>query len=108
MTRKNPTIIPPKAGWKPQTYYLVEVCCNPNNPCFAGVFYTGFLNGRDNGPGGYNQIVSCEGDVSISNIVFLKAIKELVTISSVTGHPECTNRSKCPYDEKAIFDLTPV
>lgn len=50
------TIIPPPNGWKPRTYYTVEVAWTEHNVIHKAVFYTGFLNGPNGEPGGYNQI----------------------------------------------------
>lgn len=108
MTRKNPTIIAPKAGWKAHTYYLVEVCFNPSNPCFLAIFHSGFLNGRDGGPGGYNEIGFMDQSSDIGDIVFLRVVRELVTISPTTPRPASVNWHLCPAMNADSFDLTPL
>ena len=42
-------IIKPFLGWKSQTWYLVEVAYNEYNPIHRDLFYTGFLNGKEEG-----------------------------------------------------------
>lgn len=49
-------VIPPTGGWKPRTYYSVRVAWNKSNPVHMAIFYSGFLNDPDGGPGGYSQI----------------------------------------------------
>lgn len=50
------TIIAPKNGWEPKTYYIVEVAFNKANPIHRAIFYSGFLNAPVKNPDGYNQI----------------------------------------------------
>ena len=73
------TIVIPDGGWKPQTVYWVLVAFNKFNPIHYAVFYSGFLNGKDNGPGGYNSIFAPTHDSThhIGQLHFLEVIKEL-------------------------------
>lgn len=71
-----PTIIPPIGGWKPRTWYVVEVAFNAWNPVFGAIFFTGFLDGRGQ-PGGYNEIAGLEDKQTIRDVVFLRALREL-------------------------------
>lgn len=52
------TVTPPLGGWKERTYYVVRVAWNKGNPIHKAVFFTGFLNGPDGGPGGYSKVWS--------------------------------------------------
>lgn len=76
-------IIPPKNGWKQNTWYIVDISCRPGNPIHESLFYTGFL---DNGkPSGYNGLVPANGPdfedkpLTINQVVYCKAKKELWT-----------------------------
>lgn len=71
------TIIPPEGGWKPSTYYIVEVAFNRNNPIHRSIFYSGFLN--NGSPAGYNSIwnPSYDEQHDIDTVHYMKAIKEV-------------------------------
>lgn len=73
------TIHPPKDGWKQETFYIVEVAFSDVNVVHKAIFYTGFLNGKDNGPGGYNYLTcpSYENNYDISDVFYIKAVEEL-------------------------------
>lgn len=78
MAKGKQEIIPPQGGWKESTWYLVEVAFNENNPVHKDLFYSGFLNGPNGTPGGYNMLVAqgeCQG---YERIVYLRAIREIV------------------------------
>lgn len=67
------TIIPPKDGWKEQTYYIVDVAFSPDNVIHRTIFYTGFLNGNME-PAGYNAFWFHEEIMRYGNAYYLKAI----------------------------------
>jgi hypothetical protein len=71
------TIIPPKEGWKPESYYVVEVAFFAYNPIHRAIYYSGFLM-HDN-PCGYNQLWNpCyEGKYEIADIFYLRVIEKL-------------------------------
>jgi hypothetical protein len=68
-------IFPPKGGFEPQTYYVVEIAMNMNNPIFQDIFYTGFLNGRRGIPGGYNKLFTSEA--TYDNVKYMKVIRKI-------------------------------
>ena len=75
-------IIPPENGWIENTWYLCEVSYKEGNPVHETLFYTGFLNGKDKSPGGYNCLVPINGTgdhrhTEIDQVRYLKAIKLL-------------------------------
>lgn len=61
MNLKHPKRIAPAGGWKPQTYYVCEVAFSADNVIHKAIFYTGFLNGRNGEPEGYNGFVEGSG-----------------------------------------------
>ena len=67
------TILPPKHGWKESAYYIIDCAFSPHNPIHRYVFYTGFLNGKNKTPGGYNEIFRTEGR-KITDCHYLKTI----------------------------------
>lgn len=75
----KPTIIPPYGGWQKETYYIVDVSYFSTNPIHRALFYTGFLDGKDNHPGGYNFIINHAYDKQFSykEVFYLKAIQAL-------------------------------
>jgi hypothetical protein len=82
MPPKEKTIIPPTEGWTENTWYLAEVAYNPYNPIHRTLFYSGFLNSRTNGPGGYNCLIACNGGSESKNIYdahYLKILKIVLT-----------------------------
>jgi hypothetical protein len=83
-------IFPPEGGWRPHTWYLVDVSVKYGNPVHRALMYTGFLNGKDGQPGGYHGIFSANvapidhGDVgTIYSYRYIKAIKVIVTEEEV-------------------------
>lgn len=72
-------VIPPSKGWKENTYYKVEASFHKYNPISEYIFYTGFLNGKNGQPGGYNQIWygAMENHSTITDVYYMKAIGEL-------------------------------
>lgn len=71
--------IPPKGGWEPQSHYVVEVSAFKGNPIFRAILYTGFLNGKDNQPGGYSGLFigtsECYND--LRKFKYIKAISKI-------------------------------
>lgn len=83
MTESKTTIIPPEGGWKERTYYVVDVAYSKQNmPPHRAIFYTGFLNGKDGTPGGYEAIFqgSYEQQYSWRDAYYLKAVCEIPEI----------------------------
>lgn len=72
MPPKEKTIIPPKTGWKESSYYICDISFSDVNPIREYIFYTGFLNGKNKSPGGYNEIFRTNG-LNIENVHYLKA-----------------------------------
>jgi hypothetical protein len=70
---KNQIIIPPKDGWKKQSYYVVEIAMSAGNPIHMDIFYSGFV--VDNKPAGYNNIMSA--GVEIKDVKYIKVICEI-------------------------------
>ena len=64
--------------FKERTYYVVEIAMNGRNPIFQDIFFTGFLNGLNETPGGYNKFMqaSCE----FKDIYYMKVISEIPTV----------------------------
>lgn len=70
-------IIEPKQGWRENSYYAVEASFSSTNPIHRYIFYTGFLNGKDGGPGGYNIFLSSsnvDGIYTISDVYYLRPL----------------------------------
>lgn len=79
--RKQQYIIPPKKGWKKQTYYVVKVAVTHNNPIFMGIYYSGFIsNGR---PAGYNKLISIDDKYTLDDLYFLEVVREINTEVSI-------------------------
>ena len=68
------TIILPEEGLKPSTVYIVEAAFDPYNVIHRTLFYTGFLNGKHNTPGGYNEFLRTENRLYYNNAFFLEFI----------------------------------
>ena len=92
---KERTIIPPISGWKERTYYKVLVSFHKGNPIHQAIFYTGFLNGRNGGPGGYSKawnptwdVPLRHGDHEIGDFHFMQAMQELF------GHDEAIDAER--------------
>lgn len=75
------TIIPPGGGWEPRTYYVVDVAFSSHNVVHRSIFYSGFLNGDNEGPGGYNVVWNASYEVGdhypISKCHYLKVISKI-------------------------------
>lgn len=72
------TIIGPKEGWAPETYYVVEVSVGKSNPIHKAIFFSGFLNGGEGQPGGYNQIWNPTSEPQyFSTIHYLRVVEKL-------------------------------
>lgn len=73
--------------WTPNTWYLVEVAFNKHNPIHRSMFYTGFLNGKNDGPGGYSgfQAINYAGgdETHISEAYYLKIVKRLFSTNEL-------------------------
>lgn len=69
------TVIPPVLGWRPQTYYVVDVSVSPSNPVWRGIMYSGFLNGPNSDPGGYSCVWSATSDkLDLSDLYYLGVV----------------------------------
>lgn len=83
--------------FKERTHYVVEISVCNGNPIFQDIFYTGFLNGENKTPGGYNNYM--KSDKEFKDMFYMKVISEIDTKidnpnSSVKNvlqkdHPEC-------------------
>ncbi len=40
---KKSTIVAPEGGWKPRTYYVIDVCYHAGNPIHRAIMYSSFL-----------------------------------------------------------------
>ena len=80
---KKQFIVPPESGWEEHTWYLVDVSFRGVNPIHRVLFFSGFLNDKDNGPGGYNQLYSPNYDkdasYNIKDVVYLSVAKKLAS-----------------------------
>ena len=95
MKKKKQTIIPPEGGWKPNTYYLVEAAFSETNPIYGYIFFTGYLD--DNGtPSQYNFFCLYAEDLDISNVYYMRAIKELINSAQLYEVP---NLRKLPIEK---------
>ena len=67
---KKGTVIGPKSGWKPKTYYIVNVI-------HKALFYSGFLTNAK--PCGYNRIINpkYEENCDINKAYYLEVVEEL-------------------------------
>lgn len=77
----KPGVHIPTRGWKERCCYLVHISYAKENPIHRAVLYTGFLNGKNNGPGGYAQLW-CGGyeeaiNYSERRIYYLSVIRQL-------------------------------
>lgn len=79
MSDQERKIIPPTDGWKPQTWYLVDVKFFPTNPRHRQLFYSGFLIREKESlyPGGYNGFAHVEDDPQIQDVHYLRVIREV-------------------------------
>lgn len=72
---KEKQIIPPKSGWKDDTYYIVDVSFSKNNPVHRLIFFSGFLNKGI--PCGYNQFGFTEDFKNYSDVYYMRVIREI-------------------------------
>jgi hypothetical protein len=70
-------IISPEDGWKEKTFYLVDMALNKFSPIYRRIFYSGFLNGPNNTPGGCNCFFNTDNLIEYSDVYYMKVIKEL-------------------------------
>ena len=70
----------PEGGWKERTCYEVIVSLRPSNPCFIAIFYTGFLNGKNKGPGGYAKIwiPGSSKSIEFESVYFMRPIRVIM------------------------------
>lgn len=74
----------PKGGWKANTWYLVEMSMNANNPVFFGMFFSGFLNkGKPAGYHGAFPIYTPDHAINLREIYYLKVVKKVFANSEV-------------------------
>jgi hypothetical protein len=110
-SKKQATKIPnkyigiPLNGWKERTWYLVEVAFHPDNCIHRAMFFTGFLNGKDNGPGGYNCLVSIGGcyedEQEIKDVFYLVVIKKLFSEEDLNSK-DFSNTPRMLQQEQAL------
>lgn len=70
----------PEGGWKENTLYECEVSFSKHNPVHKCVFFSGFLNGKNGGPGGYNCAFNPTWENEqppITKLYYLKPLREL-------------------------------
>jgi len=77
MKRKRQHILMNGFEFKERTYYVVEVSLFHGNPIFQDIFYTGFLNGGNGYPGGYNKFFN--SDKEFKDVSYIKIIREIDT-----------------------------
>lgn len=58
---KKPYRVPPKEGWKENTYYVCDVAFSSSNVIHNAIFYTGFICESSGEPLGYNGFVHGSG-----------------------------------------------
>jgi len=94
---KSQTIIPPENGWKQRTLYLADVSFNEHNPIHRTVFFSGFLNGPKNTPGGYANVLSPITGEShpVQAVYYLKIVRELASTEDLDEtHMELSPKPK--------------
>ena len=57
------------------SYYVVEASMSNGNPIFQDIFYTGFLTGKNNTPGGYNGLL--KSTTEFHNLYYMKIIRKI-------------------------------
>lgn len=68
--------IPPKGGWEPHSYYVVELSVGKYNPIFSGILYTGFLD--DSGELKRHSVVFMDSKIELlPYFKYLKAIRKI-------------------------------
>lgn len=82
-------MVPPEDGWKPQTWYLVEVSYRPSNPMHKALFFTGFLD-EDGLPAGYSGVTPMnyaptEPADNWRSIHYLRALHPILNINELEG-----------------------
>lgn len=78
----------PEGGWKPQTYYVVLVQFRPTNSPHRSIFYSGFLNGNDGGPGGYSGLFNPTYDPPFMTSPRLSSMQVLHEIAEMQKAPQ--------------------
>ena len=74
----RPFFYKPKEGWKPHTWYLIDVAYRNTNPIHRAVLHTGFLDNDE--PSSYNFIVAPSyGPVEYGSAHYLKPIRVVAT-----------------------------
>lgn len=70
-------IMPPPGGWKPHTFYEIEVAYRPTNIIHRAIFYSGFLHRGE--PAGHNAVwlPTYDGQRPIQSAYYAKVITEL-------------------------------
>lgn len=74
-------IFTPVGGWKPSTYYVVEVKYRSNNFLHRKIFYSGFIS-KNGDPAGYNQFFEGNDDgatynTEIQKVYYARALYEI-------------------------------
>lgn len=104
-------IIPPAEGWGEHTLYLVEVAFDANNPVHYSYLEIGFLNGPDDGPGGYCELWCNNYDegYKLSDAHYLRAVKKLHTRDSswVTLEPSLEPVAATVTEPKFRYHMIP-
>ena len=72
---KKQHIITNDLKFEEQSYYVVEIAMGANNPIHQDIFYTGFLNGKNESPGGYNKFFHAECE--IKDVYYLNVIRKI-------------------------------
>lgn len=79
---KKPLRKEPKGGWKESTYYICNVAFSSHNVIHRAMFYTGFLNGNNGTPGGYNGFVCRagyeDGPLKYTDAFYVEPLYELM------------------------------
>jgi len=79
---KKGTIILPEGGLKPNTTYIVEAAFSKHSVINRTLFYTGFLNGKNNTPGSYSWFLRTENCLRYHHAYFLEFI------AAIDMHPD--------------------
>jgi len=72
--------IPPEEGWKPHSYYVVEVSGHKGNPIFKAILYTGFLDEKTKCPLGCSGIFNPTMEpefMELKHFEYIKAIRKI-------------------------------
>lgn len=104
------TLILPKDGLKPHTWYIVNVSFSAGNPKHKALFYTGFLNGKNNMPGGYSGFQALnsahdEDRYTLGNARFVNFLDEIANEKGAIKPPEIKPKGKKELLLESIDDL---